>query len=135
MRIFLSYRRDDLAARNMVGRIYDRLVKRFGATKIFVDEHAVPPGVDFREVLEARLKECDVVFALIGPQWLDILTARGGDQEDHLLFELRTALERNMRVVPILLSDAKIPPASSLPQSISRLAFLNGQEIDSGPLR
>lgn len=133
MRIFISYRRDDLAARSMVGRIYDRLVKRFGATKIFVDEHAVPPGVDFREVLAARLKECDVVFALIGPQWLDLLTARGGDQEDHLVFELRTALENNMRVVPVLLSDAKVPPASSLPESISRLAFLNGHEIDSGP--
>ncbi|MBA4174627.1 MAG: hypothetical protein C0511_18730 [Hyphomicrobium sp.] len=133
MRVFISYRRDDLAARSIVGRIHERLSKRFGTTNVFVDEHAVPPGTDFRDFVQRQLASCDVVFALIGPQWADLMQSRQDGNEDHLRFELETALKSGRQIVPILLSGARMPNEAALPPSIGRLAYLNARSIDPGP--
>jgi hypothetical protein len=49
-RIFLSYRRDDTAA--ISGRVYDRLVARFGRRNVFKDIDSIPLGVDFQRHTE-----------------------------------------------------------------------------------
>lgn len=133
MRIFISYRRDDLAAHSIVGRIHERLSKRYGAANVFADEHTVAPGADFRDVIQQRLASCDVVFALIGPQWLDLMRQRDAASEDHLRFEIETALRSNIPIVPILLAGAVMPPASELSPEIDRFAYLNARSINPGP--
>jgi hypothetical protein len=42
--IFISYRRDDTSA--WAGRLYDRLINRFGSNMIFMDVDNLAPGVD-----------------------------------------------------------------------------------------
>ena len=66
--IFVSYRRDDSMAH--AGRLCDRLVKRFGKRRVFMDIDAIRPGQDFVEVLEKTVGTCDVLIALIGSDWL-----------------------------------------------------------------
>lgn len=48
-RIFISYRRSD--SQGITGRIYDRLVEKFGERSVFQDVDDIPPGVDFRTYL------------------------------------------------------------------------------------
>ncbi len=48
-KIFISYRRDDSAGH--AGRLYDRLVDRFGQGQVFMDVDAIRPGLDFVEVV------------------------------------------------------------------------------------
>ena len=42
-----------------------------GKDSVFIDVDSIEVGVDFRRVLEARFKAADIMFALIGPRWLE----------------------------------------------------------------
>lgn len=116
----------------MVGRIHDTLKGRLDLFDVFLDEHAIPPGADFREVIASRMADADVVLVLMGPQWLDLLNARASDTSDFVRFEIETALVSKMRVVPILVAGAQLPSADQLPETMKALIYRNGVEIDSG---
>jgi hypothetical protein len=74
-RIFISYRREDTSA--TAGRLYDRLVARFGADSVFMDVDSIAPGHDFAEAIETAVGSCQVVLAVIGTHWLDAADERG----------------------------------------------------------
>jgi len=46
-KIFISYRREDSA--DVTGRIYDRLIQKFGQGAVFKDVESMPFGVDLKE--------------------------------------------------------------------------------------
>jgi hypothetical protein len=101
--IFVSCRRVDAPAH--AGRIYDRLVERFGKDAVYMDLDSTAPGADFAEVIDATIARCDALLAVIGRDWL--AAARPGrqgrrleDPEDWVRREIATALERGIRVVP-----------------------------------
>ena len=125
--IFISYRRDD--NRYAAGRFYDRLADHFGREKIFMDVDAIEPGLDFVEVLSQRVATCNVLVAIIGPQWLDIRDANGlrrlDDPNDFVRIELEAALSRGIRVVPVLVDGATIPREADLPPTLAPLARRN----------
>jgi hypothetical protein len=73
-KVFISYRRDDSAGH--AGRVHDRLKNEFGCDLLFVDVDAIPLGVNFIKVLREEVAKCDVLLALIGPNWLDAATMR-----------------------------------------------------------
>ena len=70
MKVFISYRRADSAT--ITGRIYERLAIAFGEKNIFRDIDDIPPGKDFRAVLESATNDCDVMLVMIGPEWASI---------------------------------------------------------------
>jgi hypothetical protein len=63
--IFISYRRDDSAG--VTGRIYDRLVYRYGRKGIFKDVDSIPPGVNFKDYVDSVIQDCDVVKRKTAP--------------------------------------------------------------------
>jgi hypothetical protein len=124
-RIFISYRREDSIA--YAGRIYDRLSAHFGAESIFMDIDTLDPGVDFVKVLQQTVASCDVLLAVIGPQWAgknsEAGSSRLSDPEDFVTREISAALERQtIRVVPILVGGARMPRTNELPQPLSALS-------------
>src|SRR5215218_3445184 len=66
--IFVSYRRSDAPAH--AGRIYDRLVDRFGKDNVYMDLDSTPPGADFAEVIKGTIRGCDGLLAVVGRDWL-----------------------------------------------------------------
>jgi formylglycine-generating enzyme required for sulfatase activity len=130
-RIFISYRRDDSAG--YAGRLYDRLSERFGQGQIFMDIDTIEPGLDFVEVIEKAVGSCDVLIALIGRQWLTITDATGrrrlDNPEDFVRLEIATALDRNIRVIPVLVRGATVPRSTDLPDALKKLARRNALEI------
>ena len=72
-KIIVSYRRTDAA---MAGRIFDRLVQRFGKKSLFIDIDNIPFGGDFRRHIDDALKSSDLLIALVGPRWA------GGEGKD-----------------------------------------------------
>ena len=133
-KIFLSYRRQDSAG--ISGRIYDRLVKRFGAKAIFMDIDSVPSGVDFRSHVRSALTECEVMLVVIGRDWEgnDVDRRRIDDPDDFVRIEVEAALERALPVIPIVVDRAKMPGKTDLPNTLQRLAYLNGIFLDQGRL-
>ena len=66
-RVFISYRRQETAwpAR----QLYDVLVAELGADRVFKDVDNIEPGDDFIERIQSAVGSCEVLLALIGPQW------------------------------------------------------------------
>jgi len=98
-----------------------------------MDVETLSPGVDFVDILKKAVAECDVLLALIGPQWLTIENEKGqrrlDNPGDFVRVEIVTALERNVQVVPILLNGARMPEARDLPDPLKQLPRLNALEI------
>ncbi len=134
-RIFLSYRREDSA--DVVGRMYDRLAGKFGADAIFKDVDSLLPGLDFREQLQRRVGSCRVLLAIIGDQWADYSRAAGAraldDPADYVRIEIKAALERGIPVIPVLVKEASMPPADTLPEALQELRYRHERQVRRDP--
>lgn len=130
--IFISYRRQEALAE--ARGIYERLRAEFGSDSVFIDLEGLDYGVDFVESLERQLQHCQVLLALIGPQWLATPDGHGGrrldDENDFVRIELRTALQRGIRVVPVLLDGALMPRTADLPADLQPLLRRQALELD-----
>ena len=130
-RIVISYRREDSAA--YAGRLYDRLVADIGKQHVFMDIDTIPPGEDFVDVIEAALANADVLLAIIGPRWTDATDTHGQrrltNPMDFVRLEVQTALNRQIRVVPVLVGEAQMPSEAQLPDALGALARRNTIKI------
>ena len=121
--IFISYRPADAIwpARWLA----DRLARHFGAGVMFRNVDSIEAGDDFAANIEAAVGACSVLLAVIGPQWL---TVEGGaerlldDPQDWVRLEIEAAFSREVRIVPVLLNDTRMPAADEMPPSLRGLA-------------
>ena len=129
--IFICYRRGDTAG--FARALYDRLVAKFGESRVFIDIDArIPPGQDFTKVIEERVSSCDVLVALMGKRWLAARRARQrriDDPMDFVRLEIETALNREIPVIPALLEGANMARADQLPDSLATLPSLQAVQI------
>jgi hypothetical protein len=130
-RIGICYRRQETGwpAR----QLYDVLVQHFPREQVGADVD-IEPGDDFVERIAAAVASCAVLLVLIGPQWLTITNNKGqrrlDDPEDFVRIEIETALTRRIRVIPVLVDDAKMPGANELPATLAPLVRRNAVEIN-----
>lgn len=121
--VFINYRRDD--TRWPAKTIYEELTRRIGPERVFKDVDNIELGENFVERITAAVTRCDVMLSLIGEDWLDSTDAMGrrrlDNPRDFVRLELETALQRGVRVIPILVDGAEMPPADSLPESLRPL--------------
>jgi formylglycine-generating enzyme required for sulfatase activity len=128
--IFISYRREDTAGH--AGRVFDRLSSHFGDDSVFMDIDHLQPGEDFVQVIEDAVGSCGVLIAIIGRQWL---SSPGNDSRrldnplDFVRLEISAALNRNIRVIPILVQGASMPNPQDLPEDLSRLTRRHALEL------
>ncbi|MEM7356749.1 MAG: TIR domain-containing protein, partial [Acidobacteriota bacterium] len=130
--VFISYRRGDTAG--FSGRLCDSLRDVFGPERVFMDvAGSIEPGADFHQVLESAVAAADVFVVMIGPEWLEVTGQDGRrrleDPEDWVRSEVATALERQVRVVPVLVDGATMPQKDELPDSLKTLAKRNAIEL------
>lgn len=130
-RIFISYRREETAY--PAGWLFDRLADHFGEAQVFKDVDSIEPGDDFVERITAAVGSCDVLLALIGDQWLTTTDPTGrrrlDDPNDFVRLEVEAALSRNVRVVPVLVGQARMPRSDELPASLATLVRRQALEL------
>lgn len=123
--VFISYRRGD--SKETVGRIHDHLRQDFYEDRLFLDVARQVGGDDFRESIRRALKQADVVLAVIGMRWLTVTDDKGrrriDDPDDLVRLEIEYALESDVRVIPVLVQGAAMPPPEDLPQSLRPLSY------------
>jgi hypothetical protein len=124
----LSYRRSDDA--NFVGRIYDQLVAALGEANVFRDIDSIDAGTNFNAKIHDALARVDVVLVVIGPKWI---SKRLGSHSDFVRMEIRGALERGKRIVPVLIDDAPLPDVHALPSDIRPILSLNVARVRRDP--
>ncbi len=129
--VFICYRREDSAG--FARLIYDRLTTKLGRDNVFFDVDNTPVGVDFVDILSERVGKCDALIAVIGKTWVssaDIHSRRRlDDPNDFVRIEIEAALDRNTRVIPVLVDGAAMPRPEDLPDSLKKLARRHGIEI------
>ncbi len=129
--IFINYRRDD--APGVAGRLYDHLAKSFPRRDLFMDVDAIKPGLDFVKQLDAQVSKCDVLLAVIGPDWPNAQDANGrrrldGDK-DYVRIEIASALKRDIPVIPVLVHGAVMPAEDDLPEDLKPLTRRQALEL------
>jgi hypothetical protein len=129
-RIFINYRRDDSRADS--GRLYDRLAARRPGC-FFRDVASLEPGVEWHDAIARVLGQADACIVVIGKDWLNITDASGrrrlDDPRDTVRLEIVTALERKMRVFPVLVGGAKMPNEADSPPDLQSLCRRNALEL------
>jgi SIR2-like domain/TIR domain len=131
-RIFISYRRRDTEW--PAARLYELMVENFDSEQVFKDVDSIDPGDDFVQRVTAAVRSCDVLLALIGPQWLTITNENGqrrlDNPKDLVRVEIETALKlKKIRVIPILVLPAQMPREDELPAPLAPLVRRNAVEI------
>jgi hypothetical protein len=132
--IFISYRRDD--SRHAAGRLADDLGAVFGTESIFRDVESIAPGVDFEVALDQALAACAVMLVVIGPRWATITDREGRrrlDQPgDWIRIEVARALERDVRLIPVMLEDTPMPDVAALPSELRGLVRRQSLPLSDG---
>ena len=129
-KVFISYRRED--SNFAAGRIRERLIAQFGSDSVFQDVD-IPAGHDFRHVLQREVSRSDVLLVIIGEAWGTSLMKRSRSKKDYLLYEVETALEYGIPVIPVLLAPARLPYENELPESIREIRWRNALTIRPDP--
>ncbi len=104
-KIFISYRRTDESGH--AGRLFDALQQTFGADRLFIDVDSIG--------------------------WIDSLDKQGArrldNPKDFVRIEIEAALEKQKRVIPVLIGDAIMPTAEELPETLKPLATRNAVRV------
>ena len=127
--IFVSYRRED---DGWALTITDALREHFGASRVFQDVDSIDAGTDFVDRIEEALENSGAMVAIVGKDWLQ-LGPEGNkgihNPDDFVRIELATALKQGVKIVPVLLGNAQMPPASTLPADIAPFGRLEAKRV------
>jgi hypothetical protein len=135
--IFINYRRQDAAY--PAGWLYDRLAERFGQDRVFKDVDSIELGDDFHTVITEAVARCEVLLAVIGPDWASIKDGaerrRLDDPNDFVRVEIEAALGRDVLLIPVLVEGAQMPRVDELPASMAPLVRRNALELSPNRFR
>jgi TIR domain len=131
-KIFINYRRADNP--DFVERIRDWFAWTYGRDSVFMDFDTIPPFTPFADFIRDKIHECDVLVAIIGPQWVNLLRERieQGDDEDYVQLEIRLALEEGKPIAPICIKNAPPPRSRDLPPVLKPMLEYNIAMLDAG---
>ena len=104
---------------------------------VFKDVHSIQPGLDFRRAIKTAVGRCDVLLAVVGPNWASVTDEHGrrriDSPGDFVRLEVETALERQIPVIPLRDDNAPMPPEGELPESLQPLVFRNAMPLRPDP--
>jgi hypothetical protein len=136
--VFINYRTGDGGYAAVL--LAERLESVFGTDHVFLDSRGLRAGVDFHLTLSDRLRDSEILLAVIGPGWLTAVDGTGNrrldDPQDYVRWEIRQAFADLLTVIPVLLDDVAMPAAALLPPDIRPLAKREGVRLrvrDSAP--
>jgi hypothetical protein len=99
---------------------------------VFRDVEDIASGEDFVARLDRALSDCRVLLAVIGKTWLTA-SANGqrrlDDPNDFVRLEISHALAAGVRVIPVRVEGARVPPEHDLPDVLKPLARRQAHEL------
>jgi len=102
----------------------------FGSKQVFLDMEDIAVGSDFPIIIDEAVRNCELLLALIGPNWVELRDEVGQRRIENLTdfvrLELGAALERKIPIIPVLLENAKMPNPDKLPDELKQLSTLEG---------
>jgi len=129
--IFISYRHE--GGSTIANIIYDELCQHFIRENIFKDVNSLNPGADFKEEIRKAISLSCCMLVLIDKTWAGQKDASGKirafQKDDFVRFEIRTAVENGLAIIPLLFEGGQMPDSSKLPKDISLLCSRHAYTI------
>ncbi len=98
-----------------------------------MDVEAIALGMDFVEAIENSLADCGALLVLIGKDWANCKDPAGvrrlEKDDDFVRTEVAKALERKIRVIPVLVKGAPMPKVEDLPEDLKSLTRRQASEL------
>ncbi len=134
--IFICYRRSDTS--HVTGRIYDRIVAKFGKERVFKDVNSIPLGArDFSDEIKNQLKTTRALLVVIVSQWLTSVDEAGRRRldkpDDFVRLEVEFGLSNNIQVIPLLIDGIQMPEAKALPRTLKPLSKCQAAKVRGDP--
>jgi len=131
---FLSYRRED--APEAAQAIYTQMKVHFGSGQLFMDVNSMVAGDEWSQRILGKVKQATGMLVVIGENWLTITDEwerRRIDRPDDWVYrEIRAALARPIRVIPVLIGkDTKAIPPDVLPAGLRGLFKRNYHRLET----
>ena len=121
--VFISYRGEQSGSYAVL--LHRELSRHFGQGTVFLDTESLPAGSDYVRELLSRVRQAQVLIALVGPGWLSAVDPVGrrriDDSRDWMRRELAEAFDAGVSVIPVLTDGADMPLGSDLPTDIALL--------------
>lgn len=130
-KVFICYRRIDNP--DFAERIRDKFITHYQRENVFMDFDSIPPFTKFADYIREKVVECDVLIAVIGPRWLELLQEKAKRfQDDYVRIEIGLALQEGKLVAPICIKGAAIPALDEIPPELKSMFDYHVAVIDSG---
>ena len=120
---FINYRRDDSGSEAKL--IADAVSQVLSPDAVFMDTEAIALGDQWPERIRSALADSQYVIVVIGPKWLHAGMDEWGrrridSDSDWVRQEIAHALsDETKTTIPVLISDAEMPPHEVLPQDVA----------------
>lgn len=130
--VFVNYRTGD--EESAAAMIASELSRRFEPDRIFFASTSIEAGRRFPAELDRAMDECAALIAVIGPRWAQVQGADGRPaleaEQDWTRREIRTALDRGILVIPVLVGRATRIDRTVLPGDLLELADCQYRRFD-----
>jgi hypothetical protein len=135
--IFVSYRRDDTP--HAAERVFDYLHDKYRGL-VFRDIDSIKPGASVRIAIATALKQCEVVVAIVGPDWLGQNpdgSLRINAPQDWVRNEIEIAVQLGIPIIPVMVDldsqhPAKWPTQQQVPDTLYGFVALSAVRAETG---
>lgn len=94
-----------------------------------MDVDTIEPGADFVARIQDAVGSAAVLLVVVGRDWVSVKDEHGrrrlDDPEDFVRLEVASALQRDVRVIPVLVGGASMPESEELPAALAGLSRRN----------
>ncbi|MFG1990801.1 hypothetical protein ACGFJ7_12585 [Actinoplanes sp. NPDC048988] len=126
--VFLGYRGIHHSYAPML--VHWVLRERFGDGLVFEAGYVNQPGIHFADSIAAWLERCAVLVVIIDRYWLDRINLLH-DESDWVRKEIQYFLDRDKKILPLLLDGAGMPARDELPTELAGLTRWIGLPLNS----
>ncbi len=126
-KLFISHRRDDHLDDSLFLKL--SLVIEFGEGNVFFDQSSILPGEEYLRTIPVRVKECDILVVVIGPDWVPLIQRHAIKELDYVRLEIVTALALNKYIVPVRLRDVPLPKEEEVHYQVAKIFRSNVAQV------
>jgi hypothetical protein len=130
-RVFISYRRRDAPGQAQL--LWRYFVDRYKSKNVFFDNEGISVGAKFSAEIEQKVRECDVLVAVIGPRWIELIKENAIEEVDHVRMEIALALAQDKMVAPVCVGGAQRPDVKQMHWQVRPMMVHNAEVLSDPP--